>query len=45
MFILKATSDVPLLSVDDRKHICLQLHQRGEYECSSEEESREEKMH
>lgn len=30
--------------VDDSEHVCLQLHQRGENECSGQEErSREEK--
>lgn len=30
-------------SVDDSEHVCLQMHQRGQYKCSGEEESREEK--
>lgn len=44
VFILKVEGDILRFSIDDSKHVCLQLHQRGEYECSSEEdESREEK--
>lgn len=37
VFILKAVGDISQFSVDDSEHVCLQLHQRGEHECSGEE--------
>lgn len=33
MLILEAAGDILQFSIDDSEHVCLQLHQRGEYEC------------